>query len=81
MGAQVSSFCFSKGLGESTTVATPLIDWTENITTGQVDAVLTGIKRIMPTPEFAARMPIVHPLNIQVQLPDVQAVFYLDVWS
>ena len=78
--AQVSEFCRGQGLEESSAVATQLSDLSENITSGQVNAVLTWIKNRITSADFAAQFPIVKLLEIQVGLPDVLAVFRADAW-
>ena len=61
-------------------MATQLSDLSENITSGQVNAVLTWIKNRITSADFAAQFPIVKLLEIQVGLPDVLAVFRADAW-
>ena len=78
--AQVSEFCRGQGLEESSAVATQFSDLSENITSGQVNAVLTWIKNRITSADFAAQFPIVKLLEIQVGLPDVLAVFRADAW-
>ena len=78
--AQMSSDCYF--LEKGTTWNVVAIDTSNNFTTDQVDAVMsqlmTRFKWILSTLELAARMPIIQPLKIQVQVPDVQAVFGAD---